>query len=140
MMSDFTGMALYNKDEIKSALSNYSDGLGDAQLLLANLILDAETNFTPTWWDSLWKINTLKAKYKQNSPSNWSYSSWLHVRGYVNLTAHEELEDYLGWSCRLDRWKDEFDQITNLTSGGKDCYLNPIQSEFVNKFIKRFDN
>jgi hypothetical protein len=137
-MSEFLGMALYTKDEIGSAISNYLVRSGNADEVLKSCVRDAEKNWTPSWWDKLWGVTTLYDKYK--GCATWGdYAKWLSSEGYMVFTEEQKeiikvftYESMFTFNTSL--LESTYKQVKNLTNGGKDCYLNPSQAQFVNYF------
>ena len=135
-MSEFTGMALYTKDEIGRALKSYAKEVHWADNLLQTKTKFAEDNFKPSWWQKLFKI-TLKDTHMDS----WkTYYEHLYDKGYYTfseeefkrikyLNAYKNFYYFGNW-----RFEDECEQVKNLYDGGKDCYLNPNQSAFVNEW------
>lgn len=137
-MSEFLGMALYTKEEIGSAIDNYKTGLESAKTLLEDLINNAENKWHPSWWDKLWRIETLREKYSDGR-SWFNYTSWLLNYDYMEFD-NETKETFSPYdfnstfTYNLSYWGAEYTQIRSLFNGGKDCYLNPNQAKFVNYF------
>lgn len=135
-MSEFTGMALYTKEEIGCALESYKKEIDWANNLLKDKICEAESKFKPTIWDKLFGNESLKDK----QPTFTRYKDWLYGEGYITFTEDERkridtLNRFYNMYC-LGGWldEDEYWQVKNLYNGGKDCYLNPNQAAFVNRF------
>lgn len=147
-MTNFTGAALYTKEEIGKALDNYAIKIDLAEEILKRKVLEAEIGYEPSVWDRLRFIKTLKEKYEANVKSDpfrgfLSYEGWLMCRGYMTLTKQQSdlsqsLQYFVIQYAFSPEWlhMKEYNQVKNLYNGGKDCYLNPEQAEFVNRFKK----
>lgn len=135
-MSEFTGMALYTKEEIGRALEAYKKELEWGNNTLNHKIFEAESKFKPTILDKLFGNKSLKDK----KPTFTRYKDWLYHDGYLVFTQDEHkridnLNKFYNMYC-LGVWlfEDEYNQVKNLYNGGKDCYLNPNQARFVNEY------
>ena len=138
-MSDFNGMALYEIDEIRSALENYRTTYNKVNQKFKDKASVAEEKYTPTRWGKFWHGNTLK-DYHSND-NNWeNWYCWLYDRGFITLTEKElDLVRVVNSSYRfyMDRFETEYSQVKDLFNGGKACYLSPMQSRMVNEFKEK---
>jgi len=140
---EFKGMALYNKDEIGSALEEYRTSINEVKAIIRGKVAQAELDWKPTRWQKLWGVKTLK-QYWQSDTMWRGYWNFLYKDGIISFNEYElEMLRYLEgsyFSMRLDTWLNEYNQIKNLFNGGKECYLNPNQAAFVNRFKKEVNN
>lgn len=136
-MGNFTGAALYTEDEIRKALHSYEKEVEWADNLLKSKVTYAESRFKPSLWDKIVGNTTLE---KKTANMFMTKEEQLYRFGWMELTKEEykRLDDlnrydkfnYLGvWL-----YQQEYLEIKNLFNGGKDCYLNPSQAAFVNKY------
>ena len=136
-MSEFMGAALYTKEEIGKALKAYNKEVTWADKLLQEKTKYAESRFKPSFWDKVSGNTTL---YKKMDNMFMTYAEELFYRDWIEFTDEEysrldELNAYYNMSY-LGSWEYErsYLQVKNLYNGGKDCYLNPDQASFVNKY------
>lgn len=138
-MADFLGMALYTKEEIGSALDNYRLRVNTARGIVRKQVALAESEYQPSWWYKLWRELTLFEKYTSERYFMDTYHGWLHDNKYITFSKEDESSFYdidrKGWgNFYMSLWETEYNQVKDLFNGGKDCYLNPTQCRFVNKF------
>lgn len=140
---EFKGMALYNIDEIRSALEEYRTSISEVEAIIREKVAQAELDWKPTWWQKLWGVKTLE-EYWGCSDSWRSYYNFLYEEVLITFSIDEfNMIEYIGgeyFCMNLDNWSSEYNQIKNLFNGGKECYLNPNQAAFVNKFKKEVNN
>ena len=139
---EFKGMALYNVDEIRSALEEYRTYINEVKAIIRGKIVQAELDWKPTWWQKLWGVKTLKKVYIRQT-FHWGYEYFLIQYKFITFNEEEEaLLEIVGAIGYMDfpLWSSEYNQIKNLFNGGKECYLNPNQAAFVNKFKKELNN
>lgn len=136
---EFKGMALYNIDEIGSALEEYRTSINEMEAIIREKVAQAELDWKPTRWQRLWGVKTLE-EYWGCSDSWRSYYNFLYKEVLITFSVDEfnmmEHIDGKYFCMNLGNWLTEYNQIKNLFNGGKECYLNPNQAEFVNKFKK----
>jgi hypothetical protein len=140
---EFKGMALYNIDEIRSALEEYRTSINEVKAIIRGKVAQAELDWKPSRWQKLWGIKTLEQYWK--SDTMWrGYWSFICTESLITFKEYEwEMLRYVDgdyFTMRLDNWLTEYNQIKSLFKGGKECYLNPNQAAFVNKFKKEVNN
>lgn len=139
---EFTGMALYTKEEIGRALEAYDQTVAHPKDLVSAKIKQAELDFEPTWLGKLLGVKTLVDMYKKSDARrSISYDRFVLESKFVSFTEDEvELLDKYSdkklFCHKYENWVygNEYWQVKNLYNGGKDCYLNPNQAAFVNRF------
>lgn len=136
-MSSFTRAALYTKEEIKSALDYYKTEVSWAEGLIKVKVTEAEAKFTPSLWDKIAGHKTLSDRLNNMF---MTYEEELFRKGYISFTdlelkRIESLNAYENFYC-LGVWifDKQYSEIKSLFNGGKDCYLNPLQAEFINRY------
>lgn len=139
MMSEFMGMAIYTKEDIGCALKNYKTNHAKAEYILKDAVTRAELNYKPTWMDRvLYRATDLYKKY-QSADQYDNYEFWLQSKGLLKFSEVDSkfigifIHSYF-FHLDLSNCGNEYNQIRNLYNGGKDCYLNPRQASFVNRF------
>jgi hypothetical protein len=137
MMTDFRGMAVYNVDEIRSALERYETAIGAVEIIIQEKVKQAELEWQPTWWQKIRGVKTLREEF-QNKDNWWSYNRYLDMYDYIKFNEEQLLLlRYLEYSwASYSGWEGEYIEIKALFNGGKECYLNPSQAAFVNTFKK----
>ena len=136
----FEGASLFSKEEIKIALDNYSK-----EVLYWNDRLKSEV--TRIKDNNLYKLNIfqkISAGSFEGLLTNWegTYKTYqyLEEQGYITFTKEEKKRilkiSVYKYPYYLGVWGEEteFNNIVSLYSDGKDCYLNPTQASFVNKW------
>jgi len=132
-MSNFTGMALYTKEEIGKALKNI-DSLSNKYEKIEALAVQKtkETDASFKRWGFLWTIKRTAYDDLVSAASIYGYyyykRQWLLDNGYIDVNQG------LGIRNHCDSWSSTPSQVKNLYNGGKDCYLNPDQARFVNEY------
>ena len=139
---EFKGMALYSVDEIGSALEEYRSSINEVKAIIREKVAQAELDWKPTWWNKLWGVKTLEQHWKNDKM--WEglimqgYWSFLYSNDFITFNEDELSKliyvDGKEFSMELSYWLSEYYQIKALFNGGKECYLNPNQAAFVNKF------
>jgi hypothetical protein len=134
---EFKGMALYGVEEIGSALEEYRTSVNEVKAIIREKVAQAELDWKPTWWQKLWGVKTLEQYWKSNTM--WQgYWGFLDSEGFVTFNEDEVSKltyvDGRDFNMVFYYWSSEYNQIKNLYNGGKECYLNPNQAAFVNKF------
>lgn len=151
MSNCFNGAALYTKDEISKALDAYDKAVKVREDFIDNKVKLAEGKFIPSWWDKLHKIKTLKDKYRRwlhGGSFRWtSYHGWCNDNNLLDFSEEdgawlEELSLYEYTYTKFNQWvyTNISEEVKDLYNGGKDCYLNPDQAHFVNKFKNYEEN
>lgn len=124
-MSEFTGMALYSQSDIESALANYLDYSTEIIKGMNAAIAAAESKYRPSWLARLCRKNTLRDVC--GKIMFVPYEQELASQGYISYDL------YLRYN-RLYELELVYNDIHDLYGSGRDCYLTPTQSKFVNKF------
>ena len=136
----FEGASLFSKEEIKISLENYSK-----EVLYWDARLKSEV--TRIKDNNLYKLSLLQKISAGNFEgvlTNWkgTYKTYqkLVEQGYITFT-DEEISRILNISVykypyNLGIWVDAtlYYSISELYANGKDCYLNPNQAGFINKW------
>lgn len=133
----FNGASLFEASEIKEALYNYKEGFVEAQELLEQKIKECEDKFTPSWWQKLIGIKTLR-KYHEDSTTFSRYHSFV-IKRYPAVFDEEFWDKVEPFNCykkgkgvHLSYWETEFAQLGRLSDEGtKDVYVNANQVAFV---------
>ncbi|QXN60223.1 hypothetical protein KUA24_156 [Vibrio phage HNL01] len=142
---NFLGATLYNKEAIGVALKSYR-----AEVTRVEDLLDAEyerANFeyqkTLTWFDKVLGHRNLNQKFV----GGWFISVYqeLFEEGYMKLSEDDitKVSNLSAYSFpnSLGVWEfeAEYFQVKALFGGDRDCYLNPRQAAFVNKWKNFLD-
>ena len=145
-MSEFNGMALYEEDEIRSALANYREAYNLVIDMLQAKVDKANEAYKPNKLQKFLRGGATLSKYYLNSDTWDSYHCWLHNKGLISFDEKEiEVLAVVDGPCHwrghlqitLRYWETEYNQIRHLFNGGKQCYLSPTQARMVNKFKEK---
>ena len=133
-MSVFNGAALYTKAEIGRALDNRKL-LNSKYSKIEKLAIKATQSVDVSYkkFGFLWTVS--KSDYDNLlSSCDFMFGSylwrhkWLEDEGYITKWQSEGINNHCLW------YTGELRDIKNLYNGGKSCYLNPKQAEFVNYY------
>lgn len=143
---NFEGMALYTEAEIRSALDNYCIGYDKACEALNSLIDAIESvEYKPSFLYRLFGVKDLVSRYTfwDEYVVQYRFIEWCKKKGYISVPKdyYDIVDPFTPWYTWFKLVKsDEYTQVKNLFNGGKDCYLNPNQAAFVNKYKEKHHN
>ena len=133
-MSVFNGAALYTKAEIGKALDNRK-ALNTKYIRIEQVAME-NTMLVDKSYKRLGFLWTVRKSDYENMMSDCDFMfgsylylhKWLLAKGYINQAESDGIHNHS--HCFSSKVK----AIKNLYNGGKDCYLNPEQAQFVNYY------
>lgn len=137
---NFDGATTRSKHDVEVAMYNYDTQKNHCRRFIKSEIERAEAEYKPHPIAKLWRGTTLEQWWK-NSDSYDGFSLWLWNKDFITITEDQrKLLISNGFAQFEGYWGADFDSIyesiKSLSYGGT-VYLNPRQSDFVEKWSKQ---
>lgn len=137
-MSDFSGMASYEEDEIRRALSKHKELYNKCNKIMKDALSAAKEKETSyRFLGFLWKVNsTVYLDMEDHCDGSYGIHkrhTYLFKKGIITEYQKNSIEKH-----KYSWWNNEYNSVKALFEGDRKYYLNPDQAKFI-KFYKDFE-